>query len=100
MDESIETKIMDAVNHVPIKKQICPRVNFLDFGGQSMYYAFHQIFFSPETCYILVVDMTKKLDEKVTKTDDEGCSLFKSWTYEGMKKVLCFRLVNNIISKD
>lgn len=80
------SKIMDAVKDLSIENHICPRVTFLDFAGQSMYYAFHQIYFSPKTCYILVVDMTKNLDDKVTKTDEKCCSLFKSWTYEGMKK--------------
>lgn len=80
------SKIMDAVKYLSMENHICPRVTFLDFAGQSIYYAFHQIFFSPKTCYILVVDMTKNLDDKVTVTDDKCCSLFKSWTYEGMKK--------------
>lgn len=94
------SKIMDADKDLSMENHICPRVTFIDFAGQSIYYAFHQIYFSPKTCYILIVDMTKNLDDKVTKTDDECYSLFKSWTYEDMRKVLCFRLVNNIISKD
>lgn len=89
------SKLTDAVKDLSMENHICPRVTFLDFAGQSMYYAFHQIYFSPKTCYILVVDMTKNLGDMVTKTDDKCCSLFKSWTYEGMKKILCFRLANN-----
>lgn len=77
-------------NHLP------PRVTFLDFAGQSMYYAFHQIYLSPKTFYILVVDMTKKLDGKVDKVDklitkdwgspgqyEKSCSRFESYTYKG-----------------
>lgn len=79
------SKMMDAVKYLSTENQSCPRVTFLDFAGQSMYYAFHQIYFSPKTCYILVVDMTKNPDDKVTETDDECCSLFKSWKYKGMK---------------
>lgn len=75
------------------KKRLPPRVTFLDFAGQRMYYAFHQIYLSPKTFYILVVDMTKQFDDKVDELiskefrlhgkDESGCSRFESWTYKG-----------------
>lgn len=39
--------------------------------------------------------MIKNFGDMVIKIDDKCCSLFKFWIYEGMKKILCFRLVNN-----
>lgn len=82
------TKIMDAVKELSSDDHLCPRITFLDFAGQSMYYAFQQIYFSAKTCYILVVDMTKKPNEQVHETDDVCCSLFESWTYKGIKMVI------------
>lgn len=79
------SKIMDAVKELSSDDHLCPRITFLDFAGQSMYYAFQQIYFSAKTCYILVVDMTKKPNEQVHETDDRCCSLFESWTYKGIK---------------
>lgn len=76
------SKIMDALKQLSNEKDLRPRITFLDFAGQSLYYAFHQIYLSPKTCYILVVDMTKKFTEK-PKTDEECASRFTSWTYEG-----------------
>lgn len=87
LDESANyafSKIMDAVKELSSDSHLYPRITFLDFAGQSMYYAFQQIYFSPKTCYILVVDMTKHPNEKVDETDETCCSLFKSWTYKGI----------------
>lgn len=74
-------KIMDAIEQ--IDKDPGPRITFIDFAGKSQYYAFHQIYLSPNTVYILIVDMTKSLDEKVTDTDGKLGSRFESWTYKG-----------------
>lgn len=80
-------------NELSNKKRLPPRVTFLDFAGQRMYYAFHQIYLSPKTFYILVVDMTKKLGDDVDELisnefrphgkDENGCSRFESWKYKG-----------------
>lgn len=78
------SKIMDAVKELSSDNHLYPMITFLDFAGQSTYYAFQQIYFSPKTCYILVVDMTKHPNEKVDETDEKCCSLFKSWTYKGI----------------
>lgn len=76
------SKIMDAVKQLSKEKELRPRITFLDFAGQSLYYAFHQIYLSPKTCYILVVDMTKNFNES-PDTDEECASRFASWTYKG-----------------
>lgn len=80
------SELMDACKDVSTENPLRPRITFLDFAGQSMYYAFQQIYFSPKTCYILVVDMTKK-PGGVVESDVKCCSLFESWTYKGIKTV-------------
>lgn len=77
-------KIKDAVNVLLNETDLRPRITFLDFAGQSMYYAFHQIFLRPSSCSILVVDMTKSLDKVDYQDENEKeCSQFASWTYKG-----------------
>lgn len=74
-------KIMDAIEQ--IDKNPGPRITVIDFAGQSQYYAFHQIYLSQKTIYILIVDMTKSPNAIVPDTDGESGSRFKSWTYRG-----------------
>lgn len=82
--------LMDAVKEMSNENNIRPHITFLDFAGQKMYYAFHQIYLSPKTFYILVVDMTKGFEEKVegNNTGERGCSGFDSWLYKGKNKSL------------
>lgn len=75
-------KLMDALEQ--IDKNPGPRITFIDFAGQSQYYAFLQIYLSPKTCYILVVDMTKSPNANVPDPDGEAGSRFVSWTYMGI----------------
>ena len=81
------TDIMNAVKKLSRESNERKSITFLDFAGQSIYYAFHQIYLSPETFSILVVDMEKnpkKICEPNKNSDYEiCCSRFKSWTYEG-----------------
>uniref|UniRef100_A0A8W8NYB5 COR domain-containing protein n=1 Tax=Magallana gigas TaxID=29159 RepID=A0A8W8NYB5_MAGGI len=76
-------KIKDAVNELLNETDMRPRITFLDFAGQSMYYAFHQIFLRPKSCSILVVDMTKSLNDIVDFQDEneKECSQFASWRF-------------------
>lgn len=87
IEEYAISKIKDAVNELLNEHDLRPRITFLDFAGQSMYYAFHQIFLRPKSCSILVVDMTKRLDDTVDvkNKDEKDCSLFASWKYRGNK---------------
>lgn len=87
-EEYAISKIKDAVNELLNEHDLRPRITFLDFAGQSMYYAFHQMFLRPKSCSILVVDMTKRLDDKVDvkNKDETDCSLFASWRYRGNKQ--------------
>lgn len=90
-DDGYETiaasELMDYVRAMTGKDYLGPQITFLDFAGQKMYYSYHQIYLSPGTFYILVVDMTKKPDDKVevTKTDEKGCTRFDSWVYKGIE---------------
>lgn len=79
------SKIVDAIKELSTEQRLLPRITFLDFAGQSLYYAFHQIYLSPKTLYILVVDMTKRPCDTVPETEEECGSQFESWTYEGNK---------------
>ena len=58
-------------------------MSVLDFAGQSAYYACHHIFFSPRAFFILVVDMTKKLDSKATEACKDQDLIYGNWTYAG-----------------
>lgn len=90
-EETTISTLMDAVNEMSENNHIRPQITFLDFAGQRMYYAFHQIYLSPKTIYILVVDMTKDLEDEVEVDDDEkGCSGFDSWVYKGKNKSLFY----------
>lgn len=81
------SEIMDYVRAMSGTDYLGPQITFLDFAGQKIYYSYHQIYLSPGTFYILVVDMTKQLDEKVEvpETDEKGCTRFESWTYKGIQ---------------
>ena len=59
------------------------RISFINFGGQHIYYAFHQTYLSPNAVYILVLDMTKGFDEKEPNNPHTVLAQFESWTYKG-----------------
>ncbi|XP_062606508.1 uncharacterized protein LOC134268289 [Saccostrea cucullata] len=77
-------KILNAVIQIGKEKRN-PRITFLDFAGQNAYYAFHQVYLSPKTFFILVIDMTKKFTDK-NENDASGGSRFTSWTYKDYYK--------------
>lgn len=83
-EKEVMSTILDAVRNLSRENRRNPRITFLDFGGQSMYYAFHQIYLSPKTFYILVLDMSKNPDEKVNVAEYTCGGQFESWTYKGM----------------
>ena len=78
------TSIMDAVHKLSKEGNERKTITFLDFAGQDIYYAFHQIYFSPESFSILVVDMRQD-PKRLCENDDMCCSRFNSWTYKGNK---------------
>nr|XP_022295159.1 uncharacterized protein LOC111105268 isoform X2 [Crassostrea virginica] len=75
------TSIMDAVHKLSKEGNERKTITFLDFAGQDIYYAIHQIYFSPESFSILVVDMRKD-PKHLCENDDMYCNRFNSWTYK------------------
>ncbi|XP_062617049.1 uncharacterized protein LOC134278778, partial [Saccostrea cucullata] len=57
-------------------------LSVVDFGGQSAYYACHQVYLSKRAFYLLVIDMSKPFTEKVdeNKCEQRG-TMFADWTY-------------------
>ncbi|XP_061192299.1 uncharacterized protein LOC133200528 [Saccostrea echinata] len=57
-------------------------LSFFDFGGQCAYYACHQIYLTRRAFYVVVVDASKRLDQKVDReVCDQDGSVFSGWTY-------------------
>ncbi|XP_062598536.1 uncharacterized protein LOC134259928 [Saccostrea cucullata] len=61
-------------------------ISMTDFAGQVAYYACHQVYLSRRAFYIVVVDMSKGLEDEVRiyhtdRHNPEG-SLFHSWKYK------------------
>ncbi|XP_062601971.1 probable serine/threonine-protein kinase pats1 [Saccostrea cucullata] len=57
-------------------------LTFFDFAGQCVYYACHQIYLTRRAFYVVVVDASKRLDQKVDKkVCDQDGSVFSGWTY-------------------
>ncbi|XP_062581807.1 uncharacterized protein LOC134243570, partial [Saccostrea cucullata] len=58
-------------------------LSFFDFGGQCAYYACHQIYLTRRAFYVVVVDASKRLDQKVDKeVCDQEETVFVNWTYK------------------
>ncbi|XP_062619587.1 uncharacterized protein LOC134281136 [Saccostrea cucullata] len=58
------------------------RLSVFDFGGQSVYYACHQIYLTRRAFYIVVVDASQELHQRVSETvckQDDG--VFGGWTF-------------------
>ncbi|XP_061192300.1 uncharacterized protein LOC133200529 [Saccostrea echinata] len=60
-------------------------ISMTDFAGQIAYYACHQIYLSRRAFYLVVVDMSKRLNEKAILYDTDRHnplgSLFHKWTF-------------------
>lgn len=54
----------------------------MDFAGQVAYYACHQVYLSRRAAYVIAIDKSKKLKEKVHQTDLSE-TFFGEWNYEG-----------------
>ncbi|XP_062613942.1 uncharacterized protein LOC134275697 [Saccostrea cucullata] len=69
-----------------IKSQGKQIISMTDFAGQVAYYACHQIYLSRRAFYLVVMDMSKRLDEVVHTQDTDRHnpigSLFHGWTYK------------------
>ncbi|XP_052272530.1 uncharacterized protein LOC127873024 isoform X2 [Dreissena polymorpha] len=58
-------------------------VSVWDFAGQTLYYSTHQFFLNERSIYLVVMDMTRSLEDVVSKSDGIGiwCGLVDSCTY-------------------
>lgn len=65
-------------------------LSLLDFAGHSAYYACHHIFCSPRVIFILVVDMSKDLNDLATQACKETDLIYSSWTYAGTNNALLY----------
>ncbi|XP_062585359.1 uncharacterized protein LOC134247029 isoform X2 [Saccostrea cucullata] len=58
-------------------------ISMIDFAGQFVYYASHQIYMRSKAFYILVMDMTKDFEEVVSRKEGEQTgSVFSTWKYK------------------
>ncbi|XP_052217289.1 uncharacterized protein LOC127835073 [Dreissena polymorpha] len=65
-----------------IKKDIT--VSVWDFAGQTLYYSTHQFFLNKSSIYLVLMDLTKSLDDPVREGDKACgilCGLMKDCTY-------------------
>ncbi|XP_062608122.1 probable serine/threonine-protein kinase roco5 [Saccostrea cucullata] len=94
-EPSIHIKENVPIDHTE-KTEETKLLSILDFGGQCMYYACHQIYLSKRAFYILVVDMSKNLEDII---DEELCdqkdTMFSKWSYRDyllfwLKSVDCY----------
>ncbi|XP_061180613.1 uncharacterized protein LOC133189227 [Saccostrea echinata] len=70
----------DVERHIKNREKL---ISVTDFGGQCSYYACHQIYLTRRAFYILVIDMSKGLEEKVDSTRlDANGSIYEDWTYK------------------
>ncbi|KAH3725727.1 uncharacterized protein LOC127854077 [Dreissena polymorpha] len=84
-------KMQNDTNHKPSKdikvslekteKEIT--VSVWDFAGQTLYYSTHQFFLNKRSIYLVLMDMTKPLDEDVKELGGSGiwCGLVSDCTY-------------------
>ncbi|XP_078321834.1 uncharacterized protein LOC144621833 isoform X2 [Crassostrea virginica] len=56
-------------------------LSLLDFAGHSAYYACHHLFFSPRAFFILVIDMTKPLENNAIDSCIKEDLIYSNWTY-------------------
>lgn len=78
-DEEVDLNSCEA----SVNEENLMMLSLLDFAGQSAYYACHHIFFSPRAFYILVVDMSKDLDDLATQACKDNDLIYSNWTYAG-----------------
>ncbi|XP_062596169.1 probable serine/threonine-protein kinase pats1 [Saccostrea cucullata] len=61
-------------------------ISMTDFAGQVAYYSCHQVYLSRRAFYLIVIDMSKDLKEKVCKHNvdrhNPKGSLFRAWRYK------------------
>ncbi|XP_045177026.2 uncharacterized protein LOC123537390 [Mercenaria mercenaria] len=57
-------------------------VSYWDFAGQATYYSTHQAFMAPSAVYVLVIDLTMDLKEKLVENLEFKTGILKQYTVE------------------
>ncbi|XP_061186832.1 uncharacterized protein LOC133194953 [Saccostrea echinata] len=82
--KSEKNKIPNFLHLVPEitrkKADMFQTIDFYDFAGQYEYYATHHIYLRRSAFYILVMDMSRELQDVVE--DQRGDMMFRGWTNE------------------
>ncbi|KAH3863896.1 uncharacterized protein LOC127866672 [Dreissena polymorpha] len=80
----VQTIRQQDIKQVSLKSKTNTTVSVWDFAGQTLYYSTHQFFLNKRSIYLVLMDMTKGLDDPV-KEDDEAsgiwCGLMKDCKY-------------------
>ena len=63
----------DEVTHFSLNENEEATFHIWDFGGQHVFYTSHQTFLSSRAIYLLIMDTSKSLDDKVLNTQGEHC---------------------------
>ncbi|KAH3864025.1 hypothetical protein DPMN_027037 [Dreissena polymorpha] len=68
---------------VPVETKTDTTVSVWDFAGQTLYYSTHQFFLNRRSIYLVLMDMTKDLNESVKEGERSGiwCGLDNDSTY-------------------
>ncbi|KAH3864015.1 uncharacterized protein LOC127866715 [Dreissena polymorpha] len=68
---------------VPVEQKTNTTVSVWDFAGQTLYYSTHQFFLNKRSIYLVLMDMTKGLNENVKEEELSGtwCGLNQECTY-------------------
>lgn len=80
-EKPANSKMMDADDQLSIEMHVHSRIAFFECAEQTLFNVLHNIYFLQKTCFILVVNMTKSLDEQLCEENRD--SRFKTWTYGG-----------------
>ncbi|XP_062615573.1 probable serine/threonine-protein kinase pats1, partial [Saccostrea cucullata] len=101
-EEEGTLKVKNDINESNKKRKAKPdtcnqkTLSFYDFAGQCAYYACHQIYLTRRAFYVVVVDASKRLDQKVNKkVCDQEDTVFANWEYKDyflfwMKSILTY----------
>ncbi|XP_052263560.1 uncharacterized protein LOC127866791 isoform X2 [Dreissena polymorpha] len=73
----------DITINIPAPVETGITVSVWDFAGQTLYYSTHQFFLNKRSIYLVLMDMTKKLDDCIEEDETSGiwCGLSEKCTY-------------------
>ncbi|XP_061194745.1 leucine-rich repeat serine/threonine-protein kinase 2-like [Saccostrea echinata] len=73
---------MENTTSITVSSREEKMITLMDFAGQSAYYACHQVFLTKRAIYVLVSDMSKCMDDKVSQLEcDTKGTVFADWKH-------------------